>query len=114
MSVTLRAVADAYRLGNVPDLTGMTPGGLHDLGDGIRDGVEACELVAAIEDEMREAADLNDGDATSLAKVWEMIVERMAGLEDELRSIRRALVNTGALDADDKTTDPAALIKALF
>lgn len=118
MSATLRAVADAYRLGRIPDLTGVTPGGLHDLGDAILAGGEALELVDAIEWEVFEAAGLDDsnvGDtAISLAKAWELVAERIGALEHQADAVRAALVKTGSLDASDTTTDIAALITVLF
>lgn len=124
-AVVLRAVAYALRIGQEPDFSGVTNGGRHDLGDEILAGIEACELIDAIEGEIFEAAGLDDNNpahtAMSTAKVWELLVEHIGEVEGEadeateqLFSVRSALIATGSLDPADTETDIGTLITVLF
>lgn len=88
------------------------------LGDAIIDGLEAQELVDAIEDEIQEEAVdyglIGENEKVSTALAWERLREHFARLDEELTAIRDALVECGALKADDEATPLDGLITALF
>jgi hypothetical protein len=118
MSATYRAIADALRLGQSPDLSTLAAAGRHELGDAMIAGLEAVETLGAIEPEMREEADccslVAEGETVSTPLIWERLRERFLEDGQEHDAVRAALVATGSLAPDDTTTPLPALITALF
>ena len=115
----LRALGDALRINSYSAISAALLEGAPRmaLGDAILAGLEAVELVDAIEYEIREEAAFrgvcNDASA-STSQAWEWLHEDIDRDRKQLTAIREALEATGALSPSDRTTNLAALITALF
>lgn len=98
-------------------LASTEPTFLHALGDDILAGLDARELVDAIEDEIRDtAAELGVPVTPAMltGQAWELLQSNIDDSRRELRDIREALEATGSLSPGDRSTPLADLITALF